>query len=171
MRDWERIRTEYGPMVWKTVHRILRNESDALDCYQEVMIEAYRKDAEVQITNLPGLLRWLAVHRSLDVLRANKRDICASQSDGIQVNEAIQQSCVSEELELNELIVRLRRELAQIPSNQAEAFWLCCVEQLSYQEAADQMATKKSHVGVLVHRARERLRAALDDIKPISIHK
>ncbi|TWU39535.1 RNA polymerase sigma factor [Novipirellula artificiosorum] len=168
MRDWEQAKTEFGPMVWATISRIVSQHADALDCFQDVMIEAFQKDQNSQIHNLPGLLKWLAVRRSLDLLRANKREGDGRIFDEPQ-ERAAEQNEAGDALELEELMDRVRIELSKMPANQAQAFWLCCIEQQSYIEAAAHLQTDKSHVGVLVFRAREKLRLSLDDIKPSSI--
>jgi RNA polymerase sigma-70 factor (ECF subfamily) len=60
-----------------------------------------------------------------------------------------------------ELSERLRTALGRIPSKQAEAFCLHCLEGWSYQEVAQQLAVSIDSVGVLLHRARKRLRQLL----------
>jgi DNA-directed RNA polymerase specialized sigma24 family protein len=54
----------------------------------------------------------------------------------------------------------LRRELAQLPGMQGEVFWMVCVEGMRYAEAGAALGVQENHVGVLVHRARQNLRAA-----------
>lgn len=68
----------------------------------------------------------------------------------------------SESLEMDELQTRLRECLALISSDQAEAFCLCCLEEWSYKEAATQLGISVQAVGVLVHRARHKLRQLMD---------
>jgi RNA polymerase sigma-70 factor (ECF subfamily) len=56
---------------------------------------------------------------------------------------------------------RLRRALGRIPAKQAEAFCMHSLEGLTYREIAEQLAVSVDSVGVLVHRARTRLRQLL----------
>ena len=74
-----------------------------------------------------------------------------------------------EEAEFRELVERVRLEMARLPHRQAEAFWLCCVEGASYEEAAKQMETDANSIGVLIHRARAYLRKLLADLNPTRI--
>jgi RNA polymerase sigma-70 factor (ECF subfamily) len=60
-----------------------------------------------------------------------------------------------------ELSEQLRTALGRVPSKQAEAFCLHCLEGWSYQEIAQQLAVSVDSVGVLLHRARKRLRQLL----------
>ena len=50
---------------------------------------------------------------------------------------------------------------------QAEAFWLQCVEEMSQAEIGRQLGVNGNAVGVLVHRARMRLRQALAELNPL----
>ena len=58
-------------------------------------------------------------------------------------------------------MARLRKALAQLPTQQAEVFCLRSINDLSYREIAGQLDLKTSAVGVLLHRARSRLRELL----------
>jgi RNA polymerase sigma-70 factor (ECF subfamily) len=57
----------------------------------------------------------------------------------------------------NELLVRVREGMAELPEKQAEVFWLSCLEGLSHQQIADHMQVQPGEVRVLLHRARTRL--------------
>ena len=67
--------------------------------------------------------------------------------------------------QLNELTALLRHELTKLPQRQAEAFWLACVEEMTYEEVGRQLDINASTVGGLVHRARQRLRKVLTTLK------
>jgi RNA polymerase sigma factor (sigma-70 family) len=168
MHDWHEIRQRYGPLVWSTVYRIVKRHDQALDCYQDVFLEAIERIEERPVKNWPALLRWLAVRRSLDRLRKERRaaahidsfDEGALHSDGLEP---------SSDAEFEELVERVRLEMARLPDRQAEAFWLRCVEEISYAEIAKQMELDVSAVGVLIHRARNRLRDLLTDLNPTRV--
>ena len=57
---------------------------------------------------------------------------------------------------------RVLRALRQIPPAEREALMLTAWEQLSHAEAAQVLGCSPNAVGIRVHRARNRLRAALD---------
>lgn len=71
------------------------------------------------------------------------------------------------EVEFEDLVLFVRGELTTLPPQQAEAFWLVCVEERSYQEVADLMAINANAVGVLVHRVRQHLRRVLCALEPV----
>ena len=165
MHDWHEIRQRYGPLVWSTVYRIVKRHDQALDCYQDVFVEAMERSEEQPVRSWPALLRWLAVRRALDRLRKEQRaashidsfDESRLQSDGMEPSGAA---------EFGELVERVRLEMARLPDRQAEAFWLRCVEEISYAEIAKQLEVDVNAVGVLIHRARNRLRDLLADLNP-----
>jgi RNA polymerase sigma-70 factor (ECF subfamily) len=67
----------------------------------------------------------------------------------------------TEHAEAQELSARFRDALADLPPKQAQAFCLYSLEGCSYQEIAEQLDTSVDAVGVLMHRARTRLRQLL----------
>ena len=63
--------------------------------------------------------------------------------------------------EAGELSERLREALACLPAKQAEAFCLFHLDGWDYHEIARYLSSTVSNVGVLLHRARHRLRKLL----------
>lgn len=162
--DWLQITQEHGPLVWGAIFRILRSHSESLDCYQDVMLEAFERSNGEAINNWAGYLRWLAVRRGLDRLRARKRSLVINGCE--EINEAPARPNETGAFDLTELKNRLRLELMKLPTSQAEAFWLRFVEQMSYAEIAEQMNVEANTVGVLIHRAKPRVRKAMSDLQP-----
>jgi RNA polymerase sigma factor (sigma-70 family) len=160
MKDLEEIRSRHGCLVWNTVYRILRDHADSLDCYQDVFCEALQRLSRQEVENWPAYLRWLATRRAIDRLRTRQR----RQSRLDSRDTALVPSSApgpSETAQFNELAERVRHELTKLPQRQAEAFWLACVEEMTYEEVGRQLGVDTSTVGVLIHRARRRLREAL----------
>jgi len=165
MHDWQEIRLKYGQLVWQTAFRVLADDSDAMDCYQDVFLEAFQRVGKQSVQNWPGLLRWLATRRAIDRLRQRRRD----EQRMVRANcaDALAESAVdpSSSLEMEELKMRLRSELATLPAQQAEAFWLRHIEELTYGEIGDLMDIDANTVGVLIHRARTKLRESMADLQ------
>jgi RNA polymerase sigma-70 factor (ECF subfamily) len=165
MHELEEVRRRYGPVVWKTVYRILRDHSEALDCYQDVFCEILQRLWEGGVDNWPGYLRWLATRRALDRLRSRRRHRARLEPvDAAEVPAG--GPGPGERAEFGELVDLVRYELTKLPDRQAEAFWLRCVEEMTYEEIGRQMALDTSTVGVLIHRARSRLRIVLAELAP-----
>src|SRR4051812_13159145 len=167
MHDWQEIRQRCGPLVFGAVYRILKRHDQALDCYQEVFLEAFERCRDRPVRNWPALLRWIAVHRALDRLRQERRnathvDFFDQETSLLPASEQV----TGDAVEFRELVDRVRLEVARLPDRQGEAFWLRCVEELSGSEVAEQLGTDVNTIGVLVHRARARLREMLADLNP-----
>jgi RNA polymerase sigma factor (sigma-70 family) len=158
--DWNQIRQEHGPLVWSVAWRVLNHHADALDCAQEVFVEAFQRSQKTPIDNWPGFLRWLTTHRALDIARNRRR---MRQADSIETVVLTEPDSTDQNVVFEELIQSVRRELERLSQSQATAFWLANVEEMSYREVATSMQIEVNAVGVLVHRARAHLKQALAD--------
>jgi RNA polymerase sigma-70 factor (ECF subfamily) len=156
--DWQAIITEHGPLVWKTAYRLLGNEADTSDCFQEVFLTAVQVSRRENIRHLPALLNRLATHKAIDLLRIRMRstetqmdcDTCPDKS-----------SDSARMLENRELAERLRQALTGLPELEAQAFCMQTFNELSYRQIAAQLQVKTGYVGALISRAREKLQRLL----------
>jgi RNA polymerase sigma-70 factor (ECF subfamily) len=163
MPDWEQILAHDGPVAWRAAYRLLGRRADADECLQEAVLGALeiarRREA---VRSWRALLLRLAAARAVDRLRARKRRAAREQAAarggaGPSPEQAAEEA---------ELIERLREALGRIPTRQAEVFVLGALEGWSYAEIADGLAIPIDTVGVLLHRARGRLRRLLADFAP-----
>ena len=164
MTDWESIVEEYRPLVWQAAYRVLGNEADAADCFQEAFISALEVARREQVRNWAALLRRLATTRALDRLRQRRRR--AAHFDVMPEEMPLEGDDPEpfEMVEATELSERLRTALAHLPEQQGQVFCLRFLENQSYREIARQLEIKSSAVGVLLHRARSRLRELLSTV-------
>jgi RNA polymerase sigma-70 factor, ECF subfamily len=159
--SWPEVVKEHGPAVWRTVYRLLGDREDASECYQEVFLEAVRISREQTVEKWGALLTTIAARRSVDRLRQK----LARRS--VQINsktlEVVSQRNrpVAESASDAELAQRLRNALSDLSEQQAEVFWLNVIEEMSYDEIAIRLSLSIDHVGVLLHRARAKLRETL----------
>lgn len=154
-QNWQKICNQFGPLIWATAFRILKCEDDAVDCYQEVLLHAFEYSQSQKIENWGGYFKLLTTRRAIDLLRKRNRREDYNESIDVANVAAQRNECV------DELVEALRHEVAKLPPQQGEAFWLAAVEQRSYAEIAEQINVKTNHVGVLVHRARKQLQQRL----------
>jgi RNA polymerase sigma-70 factor (ECF subfamily) len=170
MHDWDVIRKQHGELTYATAYRILKNYDLAVDCMQEVFVELYQNYKNTQVDSWPALLRWLAVRRALDSLRAQQRYEGRVESEYTEVELVSREPAPSQQAEFQELLDRVRWEVSKLPAKQAEAFWLHCVEQSSLTEVARVLRTTEGDCRVLIHRARAKLRDGLGDLAPKTIN-
>lgn len=159
--DWPAIVHEHGDAVWRLARRLLDDEADAGDCFQETFIAALSASRSTPVANWPGFLSRICAARAVDLLRRRIRDRrrTAPLVDAIAVAAA--GPTPADALAGHELADRLRAALTALPRQQAEVFTLAVVEELPHAEVAALCGITVNHVGVLVHRARARLRTSL----------
>lgn len=107
--------------------------------------------------NWGAFLSWLTTRRAIDLLRKRNRHSQPSLLGDQDVLLTSQLDSTTASLEFSELVNLVRSQLANMNGQLAECFWLCCVEEMSYAEVAEQLGITTGHVGVNVHRARELL--------------
>jgi RNA polymerase sigma factor (sigma-70 family) len=159
--DWPAIVHEHGSAVWRLARRLLDDEADAGDCFQETFVAALAASRSAPVANWPGFLRRICTARAVDLLRRRIRDRrrTAPLVDALAV--AVAGPTPADALAGTELADRLRAALTALPRQQAEVFTLAVVEDLPHAEVAALCGLTVNHVGVLVHRARARLRTSL----------
>jgi RNA polymerase sigma-70 factor (ECF subfamily) len=160
MPDWDEIVRRDGPAVWRTAYRLLNNSADADECFQEAFVAALEVSRREQVKNWRALLLRLTAVRAVDRMRERYRRRSREQIADWNAL-AGDEPPPSQGAEEAELAQRLRDALAQIPAQQAEVFCLHGLEGWSYQEIAEQLSLSINTVGVLLHRARKRLRELL----------
>src|SRR5271157_2081870 len=154
MPDWQEILSRDGPAAWRTAYRLLGNRADADECFQEACLAALKVSRREVAQNWQGLLRRLAVARSVDRLRVRKRARLQTSTSGLhQVQDGSPPP--PQDVEDAELASELRLALGRIAPKQAEAFCLHCIEDCSYQEIAQSLRISIDAVGLLIHRARK----------------
>lgn len=165
MTDWPAIIREHGPLVWRTVYRMLNHEAEAADCFQRTFVSAVEIEAAEAIRNWPAVLTRLATARALEQLRVRYRQaaryVPLTEDPIGKPDEALERASASE------LADKLRVALSTINPMQADVFCLVCLEGRSNQEAAEQLGITAGHAGVLLQRARAALRERLQVFDPI----
>jgi len=162
MIDWGATLAEHGPTVWRIVYRLLNHQDDALDCYQETFLAAFRFAQSQRIDDWPSFLASLATRRAMDQLRQRYRSGRCSASMNTVPEPCSDEDGPIQEARANELMGHVREAMAELPEKQAEVFWLSCLEGLSNHEIATRMQIPHGEVRVLLHRARTHLGALLN---------
>jgi RNA polymerase sigma-70 factor (ECF subfamily) len=164
--DWSQIVQQHGPLVWRTVYRLLRHDADTADCFQRTFLSALLLSRTQPIRNWPALLQRLGTARALESLRQRVRQ--AQRLRPLLADGAVSSSTPEPDraAAVRELSDHLREALAHLDARQAQVFCLACLEDQSYAEIADQLGLTISHVGVLLNRARLGLRQHLRGHEP-----
>ena len=163
VEDWQSIVDQYGSRVWRTAYRLLGNDADASDCFQETFLSAYKVWQCQGVRNFGGLLSHLATIRAIDMLRKRMSGIVTSGDFGIDTT-ASNVAGPLKEAQGHELAGQLTRALGRLSGQEAEAFCLKYLNGMSYKEIGRELDIKSSYVGVLIHRARANLRELMGPV-------
>jgi RNA polymerase sigma-70 factor (ECF subfamily) len=162
MNDWPSILAEHGATVWRTVYRLLKHHADALDCYQETFLAAWRVAQHEPVENWNALLIQLAARRAIDRLRQRIRSRARLAPFDDVPEPATDAGCPVQNARAAELMTLVREGIAQLPDKQAEVFWLSCVEGQPHHQIGAYLQIAPGQVRVLLHRARVGLAKALE---------
>ena len=160
MIDWEGIVSRDGPAVWRTAYRLLGNRADADECFQETFLAALSFSRRADVESWGALLHRLATARAIDRLRQRQRRVTRHELvdfDSVNGHEAEPY----QNAQAGELSGRLRSALGKLPERQAEVFCLHALEGWKHDDIARHMEITTDAVGVLLHRARAKLRELL----------
>jgi RNA polymerase sigma-70 factor (ECF subfamily) len=160
--DWQVIIEKHGPAVWQTSYRLLGNHADAADCFQETFISALEFCRRQRVRNFPALLTRLATARAIDQLRRRFR---RSHSKTDPADWAALQSAnpsPARQAQQKELTDRLRKSLCKLPTQEAQVFCLRYLNDMSYRQIGNELGIKANAAGVLLHRARTKLRESFE---------
>jgi RNA polymerase sigma-70 factor (ECF subfamily) len=161
---WQVIVEEHGSLVWRLANRLLGNVHDASDCYQTVFVEAFEASQRQSIENWAGFLTRLVTRRAIDLLRTRIRGRNRVVPGPVRQQALLAVDSPERIAQGRESIERLYEALTRLPADQAQVFCLRYFEQMSNQEIATLLTTNANRVGVLLQRARDFLREAIDPL-------
>jgi RNA polymerase sigma factor (sigma-70 family) len=160
--DWQLIIEEHGSVVWKTAYRLLGNEADAADCFQETFVSALEFCRRQQVRNFSALLTRLATARAIDQLRRRFRRSRCETVPADWTTLPSTNPCPVQQAQHKELTDGLRKSLSKLPHQEAQAFCLRYLNDMSYRQIANELGIKANAAGVLLHRARAKLRESFE---------
>ncbi len=168
MIDWPAVVKQHSPIVWQTVYRLLGNHADASDCYQETFTCVLTLSRRQEIKNWPAILKRIATARAIDRLRRRIRH--QNKINDLEDWAALASPKpgpvrLTENLELGN---QLRQALARLPADQSQVFCLKFLEDMTYEEIAGHLGLDANTVGVLLHRARSKLKTWLSAAHDLS---
>jgi RNA polymerase sigma-70 factor (ECF subfamily) len=145
--------------VFRTAHRITGSPADAEDVLQTVFLRLVKGKESYDLSqNVEAYLSRAAVNASLDLMRSRGRakSVELSEAD----SEALESKFQSPEAEHadRELQMLIRQAVARLGKTAGEMFVLRYYEGYDNQEIAKMLDTSQMVVGVVLHRARTRLR-------------
>jgi RNA polymerase sigma-70 factor, ECF subfamily len=145
--------------VFRAAHRITGSPADAEDVLQTVFLRLVKANEAYDLSENPeAYLTRAAINASLDLLRSRGRAKSVALSDA--ASEQLESRFRSPEREHadRELQTLIRRAVAGLGKTAGEMFVLRYYQGYDNQEIAKLLGTSQMVVGVVLHRARTRLR-------------
>jgi RNA polymerase sigma-70 factor (ECF subfamily) len=145
--------------VFRTAHRITGSPADAEDVLQTVFLRLVKSGALQDLSEHPeAYLSRAAINASLDLMRSRSR----SKSVGLTDVDAAALESKSKNPEAlhadRELQTLIRQAVARLGKTAGEMFALRYYEGHDNQEIAKLLGTSQMVVGVVLHRARTKLK-------------
>lgn len=145
--------------VFRTAHRITGSPADAEDVLQTVFLRLVKSQENYDFSENPAAyLSRAAINASLDLMRSRSRARLVEPGD-VEMDdlESRRQSPEAEHAD-RELQTLIRQAVASLGKTAGEMFVLRYYEGYDNQEIAKMLDTSQMVVGVVLHRARTRLR-------------
>ena len=161
MTNWIETVRQHGPLVWRTAYRLLGNEADSNDCFQDTFVSAVKLSRQEEIRSWPAVLKRIATARALDQLRKRYRETNRNENLPDEAMTDQHAPDPSQRVLNGEVANDILKALTQIDKQQAEVFCLVAIEEFSYREAATQLDISVNQVGVSLHRAKNKLQQLL----------
>lgn len=157
--ELEKLFREHHDKVFRVAYRMTGNVLDAEDVLQTVFLRLARSREVRDFSPSPaGYLVRAAVNAALDLLRSGSRTKSVPLEDAapaLAASPALSPEAEHEDREMRELV---RRAISRLGGNAAEMFVLRYLEGYGNREIAEMLGTTQMVVGVVLHRARGRMR-------------
>jgi RNA polymerase sigma-70 factor, ECF subfamily len=157
--ELEALFQSHHDRVFRTAHRITGSAADAEDVLQTVFLRLVRGQENYDLSeNAEAYLSRAAINASLDLMRSRGRtkSVELSEVDSLELKSKFQ-SPEAEHAD-RELQMLIRQAVARLGKTAGEMFVLRYYEGYDNQEIAKMLDTSQMVVGVVLHRARTRLR-------------
>ena len=157
LESFEELVLRYQGRIYGFVLNFCRADSDAREITQDTFVRAYQAIAQFDPRqSFAGWLFAIARHKCIDHYRAAKPISDAEPPEGTDENDPAVQLARREDSE--NLWHIARRHLSEV---QFQALWLKYVDELSVTDIARALGKTRTHVKVLLFRARQILATKL----------
>ena len=144
--------------VFRAAHRITGSAADAEDVLQTVFLRLVKSPESYDLSQNPeGYLSRAAINASLDLMRSRSRSKAVGLED-MKSELADNAKTPESEHADRELQKLIRKAVSRLGSTAAEMFVLRYYEGYDNREIAKLLGTSQMVVGVVLHRARTKLR-------------
>ena len=160
--ELESLFRDHSDRVLRAAYRITGSAVDAEDVLQTIFLRLARRQEGVKLAPNPGsYLHRAAVNASLDLVRQRGRlgSVPLEETAELAGNAHLSPESQHRSRELRQII---QRAVADLSGKTAEMFVLRYFEGYDNHEIADMLGTSQLVVGVLLHRARTKMKKQLN---------
>ncbi|MDX2033163.1 MAG: sigma-70 family RNA polymerase sigma factor [Blastocatellia bacterium] len=158
-QDLESLFRDHGDRVFRVAYRITGSIVDAEDVLQTVFLRLSRRQGDWNLEPNPGsYLHRASINASLDLMRQRGRAQAVSIDEVAPTLAAHARLSPESQAASGELRGALRGAIAKLGEKSAEMFVLKYFEGYDNTEIAEMTGTSAMVVGVLLHRARTRVK-------------
>lgn len=169
-QDYEKIVNKYGKKIFNYLLKILRNQEDAEDIYQEVFLAFYQKIDNVDPEFYNSYLFKTAYHKALNLIKKRKKKKKFNYHFEDLENIQAYNNSESDET-IKERSERIKNALSQLSVKEATLIELQFYQNKSYKEIADFFSTTVSAIDSRLVRAKKKLRKIiLQDFKKNDVY-
>lgn len=139
--------------------RLIQNDEEARDVVQDVFLKLWQKRRTLDgVENIEAFAMRMTRNKCYDKHRANRTYSLEEQQTGWQ-NE--NKSDLNEELDRSEAAMLIRKLISDLPELQQRIMQMRDIEQLAYDEIAEQTQLNVNAIRVNLSRARKKVRDEL----------
>ncbi len=149
----------HGPMVLAVCRSVLKDRTNAEDAFQATFIVLFRKAGGLKSAGSLGSWLYRVAYRI--AIRANAVAARRRERPIEEVTMAAEAGSPGEAEIDRELLPIIHAEIDRLPDRYRAPIALCCLQGLSYEQAAHQLGLPLGTVGSRITRARELLRSRL----------
>ncbi|SFF64106.1 RNA polymerase sigma-70 factor, ECF subfamily [Sunxiuqinia elliptica] len=157
---------EFKTIVLPLSNKLLRfalqftkNEEEARDTIQDVFLKLWQKRNTLEgIENIEAFAMRMTRNRCLDLYRGKHTYSLEDQTDSWQQKR---KGDLNEELELSETATIIKRLIGELPDLQRQVMQMRDIDQLSYDEIAENTGLNINAIRVNLSRARKKIRTEL----------
>lgn len=162
--ELEQLYRNHSDRVYRTAYRITGSAVDSEDVLQTVFLRLARREDGINLEPSPGsYLHRAAVNAALDLLRHRRRSASVPLEEMAEI-EARSESSPETEHRSREMRRLIEQAVAGLGEKTAEIFVLRYFEGYDNHEIAEMLGTSQVLVGVLLHRARTRMRKQIGEL-------
>lgn len=151
----------YSVKLYPMIFRILKNEEEARDALQELMLKLWTKRNDlVKCSNLSAYIITTAKNQSFDLLKKKHPSVLKENEEYKILN--IEEKAF--DLETTEKYEHVQKAIEKLPENYKAVLQLRDIDGLAFEEIKEITGFEVAHIRVILSRARMKVKQEVEKI-------